>query len=200
MPIARRWLRDSLRASAVTLLVPGAVLAALLAAALGSGFGGLGSLGQLVGGPALPVGTRVAAPTRPHAARLPVVPVTATPAAAPRPASAPAGAVGRATTPAVGAPVAGARPRRPRPAPVRTPASVGAPTPASSGAGASAPSSGSPGPAQPGTLHRAVAPVQSAVASAPAPVGPAASDAVGTVVDLVEPGGATGAARALPVR
>jgi hypothetical protein len=207
MPIARRWMQDMLRVSAATLLVPGAVVAALLAASLGTGLAGLGSLGQLVGGPALPTnaGARAPAPARP-AARLPVVPAAA--AVAPTPAAAGVGVHGGGGVTSGRPPVARIRPARPgAPRPATSvgvrPSGASSPGP-SSGSGAGAPSR-PPSQPSPGPIHRLAQPVEQSVTPVPV-VGPPAADAVGSVVNLVEPGGAaaatpssrvTGAARAV---
>ncbi len=53
MTLARVWRRQLLGASTAALIVPSAMLAALLALALGGAFGGVGVLGQLFAGPSL---------------------------------------------------------------------------------------------------------------------------------------------------
>jgi hypothetical protein len=50
-----RWSREAFRASIITLLVPGAALAATVVVGLGGGVGGISSLGQLFSGPAEPL-------------------------------------------------------------------------------------------------------------------------------------------------
>lgn len=187
-------MRDALRASAATVLVPGAIVAVLLATALGSGLGGLGSLRQLVAGPSLPVPTSAATPVAArHVPRLPVVPVSrAVAGGAPAPAAAvaahpPSSASGANRVPA------------PAPTPVHLPVALHRPAPhgprPSSSSGGQRPSSPSPPPRQPDTVHQVAGAVQRAVAPAPV-VGPPAADAVGTVVNLVDPGGQPGAAHA----
>lgn len=84
MSLARAWTRQLYEAWGVALMGPAAVIAALIVLALGGGFGGLGALGQLVSGPAVPAGSVLAgggpggAAGR-HAASgvLPVVPAAA---------------------------------------------------------------------------------------------------------------------------
>ena len=197
MPFARRWMRDMVGASAATLLVPGGIVAALIAAALGSGLGGLGSIGQLVGGPALPATVQTAAPAKAHhVARLPVVPVPSGAAIAPA-RLAPAATVvhrsagaghggGGATGGGQGGRLGAARPSSGHanaPAAASGHGPAASTSPASSGQGTS-PNRPAP---SPGPVHQLAAPVEKTVASAPAPAGPAAADAVGSVVNLVEP-------------
>jgi hypothetical protein len=54
MTLARLWRRQLCAASSVALIVPSAIVAALVALALGGGFGGLGVLGQIFAGPSIP--------------------------------------------------------------------------------------------------------------------------------------------------
>jgi hypothetical protein len=54
MSLARAWRRQLYGASSVALIVPSAMLAALLVLALGGGFGQVGVLGQIFGGPPAP--------------------------------------------------------------------------------------------------------------------------------------------------
>jgi hypothetical protein len=51
--MVRTWVRQALRASGVAILVPAAVAVALALSAAGGG-GSLGSLGQVLNGPAVP--------------------------------------------------------------------------------------------------------------------------------------------------
>jgi hypothetical protein len=81
MSLPKVWTRQLYEAWGVALLVPAAVIAALLVLALGGGFGGLGALGQLVSGPAVPAGSALSAAVTPGvrgghrgAGLLPVVP------------------------------------------------------------------------------------------------------------------------------
>jgi hypothetical protein len=104
MTLARVWTRQLYRAWGVALLGPVTMIAALAVLALGGGFGGLSALGQLVSGPAVPVGSSSpgASPGARTATRLlPVVPAS--------PAAAPAATAARtrvaAVTPRLGRPV-----------------------------------------------------------------------------------------------
>ena len=56
MSLARVWRRQLLGASTAALIVPSAMLAALVALALGGAFRGVGVLGQLFAGPSLALG------------------------------------------------------------------------------------------------------------------------------------------------
>ena len=91
MSLARAWRRQLFGASSAALIVPSAMLAALLVLALGGGFGSIGVLGQLFAGPSLP---GIGAPGGGHvvsgrgvrgftSASLPVIPAV-TPVAGPR--------------------------------------------------------------------------------------------------------------------
>jgi hypothetical protein len=88
MTLARAWTRQLCGAWGVALLAPATMIVALTVLALGGGFGGLSALGQLVSGPAVPVGsTALGARSTPRSAPalLPVVPAgAATPHAASR--------------------------------------------------------------------------------------------------------------------
>jgi hypothetical protein len=80
MTLARVWTRQLYGAWGVALLAPATMIAALAVLALSGGFGGLSALGQLVSGPAVPVGAnasagRTAPATGPQL--LPVVPASA---------------------------------------------------------------------------------------------------------------------------
>ncbi len=59
MSLARVWRRQLYGASTAALIVPSAMLAALLVLALGGGFNGVGVLGQLFAGPSLVPGGSV---------------------------------------------------------------------------------------------------------------------------------------------
>lgn len=54
MPLVRAWMRGLSGASGAALLVPGAIIAALLLLGLAGSFGRLGGLGQALSGPAAP--------------------------------------------------------------------------------------------------------------------------------------------------
>jgi hypothetical protein len=58
MSLARAWRRQLVGASSTALLVPGVMIAALIALAGAGGFGGLGALGQTFSGPGLPAAAR----------------------------------------------------------------------------------------------------------------------------------------------
>jgi hypothetical protein len=177
MGLAAAWRRQGAWATAVTLLVPGALTLAVFTVLLGGGFRGLGALGQVLTGPQVPEARLSAStvPARPPVARLPTVPVLR-PAdrvlAAPAPAPGTAGP-GRA---APQSPVVTTRPRPTRPA-----ASGAAPAPAAAQAPASRPA-GSP--ASP--VRQLGEQVATGVGAAPV-VGPAGHDVVTRVLDTVAP-------------
>jgi hypothetical protein len=95
MSLGRVWMEDLLRASATALLLPGAVLASIVALALSGGFGALGSIGQAFGGPSLPafasppkpVGSGLRAAHRPSAIAVALAAPAARTAGRPHPAS-----------------------------------------------------------------------------------------------------------------
>jgi hypothetical protein len=64
MPLVRAWTRGLSGASGAALLVPGAIIAALLLLGLAGSFGRLGGLGQALSGPAAPPST--AGPSTAH--------------------------------------------------------------------------------------------------------------------------------------
>jgi hypothetical protein len=72
--LARAWTRQLYGASGAALMVPGAIVCALVVLALAGGFGALGSLGQAFAGPSVPASSRIAGvPGSPRSARaLPV--------------------------------------------------------------------------------------------------------------------------------
>ena len=72
MTLARVWRRQLFGASTAALIVPSAMLAALVALALGGAFGGVGVLGQLFAGPSLALGGPLPARTRARAGRVAV--------------------------------------------------------------------------------------------------------------------------------
>lgn len=190
MPLARAWWRGSAWALAATLVVPGALAIAVATIALGGGLRSLGAVAQIVTGPEVPEAqlsdrpvrtTNTARPTR-----LPSVPTSpAGGATAPRLFQTPAGGGGAPTTTRRGTPTGPSTP-----APVtRRPATGSAPvTPATQ----SPSSGGSNTPPPTGGGDDAIRQVGKAAAGAvgstvPAPAGPAAADAVTTVLDLVDP-------------
>jgi len=91
MSLARDWARQLCGAWGAALLAPATMIAALAVLALGGGFGGLGALGQLVSGPAVPVGSPAPARVslRAGSSLLPVVPAAAPTPRAPALATSP---------------------------------------------------------------------------------------------------------------
>lgn len=183
MSVARAWLRGLLRASGVTLLVPVGLLAAVAVAATLGG-SGLGSVGQLVGGPEVPgAEQRAAAPVR-QDEELPAVPARTRRArqserrttAARTPA--PTTTTRRSTTPrrrTPSRPVATKGPSTSRPTTTPTVTAPPTPTPAPTT------------PTETNPIRQVGGAVQKLVEPLPV-VGPVASDAVGTVIDLLAPG------------
>jgi hypothetical protein len=197
----RTWLRGILSASAVTVLVPAGVIAALLAAALGHGFGGLGSLRQLVSGPNIPPKLAFSGPAATgHGPVLPIIPAPVThhsgATVSPhrvrivtRHTVAPVhGAPARPTRRPVRkrVPVAHAPPSAVNPAPSTPAPSTPSPTTGTTSTGTT-PTASAPGgliPALSPTLHQVGQAVQN-VANAVPIVGPTVSGVVGTVVTLL---------------
>jgi hypothetical protein len=177
--VVRTWVRQALGAAGVAILVPAAVAVALALSAAGGG-SGLGSLGQVLKGPAAPPAEAAQAPARQihHAAG--------------RGGGARAVAVG-----AVGSTPRAARPVRHRVTTVRPPArrpALGRPPvarpPAQKPPDAAPPSASAPPASAPAPAPRPVHDVGAQVADTvrPLPVaGPVAADAVQAVVDLVDP-------------
>jgi hypothetical protein len=162
----------------VAILVPAAIVAAIAVSVVGGG-GGVGSLGQVLAGPAVPPAEASTPPPSQH--RRDGRPLTATaPAARVRPPAVPRRRGAR--NPAARSPTTlPPGPRRPG----RPPAAAPSPPP-------SAPPSAQPPPAQPKPppAQHPIHDTGSQVAGAlrPLPVaGPAAADAVQAVVDLVDP-------------
>jgi hypothetical protein len=178
--IVRSWLRGVLGASGVTLLVPLGLLTAVLVAATVGG-NGLGSVGQLIGGPEVP-GARPGEP-QPGERSLPPVPARRTGAA---------GAAG-ASTRRSSAGGGGETERR-----GSSNSGSGDTSSRSGGTTQTAPPPPPPPPAQTtpppppppaperNPIRRIGKAVQDLVRPLPI-VGPTASDAVGTVIDLVAP-------------
>ena len=204
MPLARAWWRGSAWALAATLVVPGALAIAVATIALGGGLRSLGAVAQIVTGPQVPetqLGDRpgrTAATTR--ATHLPSVPRTATS----RPTTTRAfRAPGAATTAAprrstASGPTASTGPARPV---TRRPATGSSPAAQQPSRPQASPQPGAPatGPAaQPDDPVRQVGKAAAGTvgSAVPAPAGPAAADAVTTVLDLVDPpNGAASAVR-----
>lgn len=187
MSVVGSWLRGLLRASGVTLLIPIGLLGAVVVAATLGG-SGLGSVGQLVGGPEVPGGAQQAARTE-RSDDLPAVPPRSRRSPAERRAARAASAPARRTTSGTGT-----RPARRR---------ASTPTVAKKGPTSSRPAATPPvtttttttttTPPPPTTttetnpIRRLGGAVQGLVEPLPI-VGPVASGAVGTVIDLLAPG------------
>jgi hypothetical protein len=201
MSLARVWRRQLYGASSAALIVPCALLGALVVLALGGGFNGVGVLGQIFAGPPTPsvAGGGVSGGHAGGAAHaLPVIPVAAVrPLGAGRGQAVPGGGGRRGGAPVssggtgrgggavvgIAAPTVGSRPGPPvRSAP---PAPAG-PGPASSAPASPAPTqstpqlSPSPKP-QPTPVDQIVNAVTPVTQQLPAPVGPAATQVVQSV-------------------
>jgi hypothetical protein len=205
MSLARAWRRQLYGASSAALIVPSAMLAALVVLALGGGFGQVGVLGQIFAGPPAPsvaAGVANGAAAGASVSTLPVIPgVAPGPAASGHPRSGhravPVGSgtrrSGGALAPVGGvAPIVSAGGSAPRPMPVGT-----APT-----ATGSAPPAGSPSPPpgpspEPTVVDRVIKVVTPVTQQLPAPAGPAVTQAVqaaGSAADgLLPPGVGSGA-------
>ena len=174
--MVQSWIRQALRASGVAILVPAAIAAAIALSVVGGG-SGVGSLGQVLTGPAVPPAEAAAPPVaRPRSDEH----------ARTRPAAFAARAAPARRAPASGvAPPPRRRhvttlPKGTRPHPARPPSGQPAPPPP-------APASPSaPPPARPHPVHDAGTQVAGAVRPLPV-AGPVAADAVQAVVDLVDP-------------
>jgi len=190
--VTRAWLLGTVRASAVSLLVPAGIFIALATVVVGGGLGGLGSLDQLLSGPRLPAPAQLTSRAGRPISRpaLPTIPARGS-ASALR---------ARARRGRVGLPPAPAHRRAPRlgverrPAHGERPVGRPAPGPASGGGSgrpvsASSPGAGHAPPPSPGPVQQVGQQAQGAAATLPGPVGPAASGAIGTVVQLVPPSG-----------
>src|SRR5947209_12167680 len=202
MTLARAWRRQLYGASSAALIVPSAMLGALLVLALGGGFGQIGVLGQIFAGPpatnvgggaTLGGGGRAAAPS------LAAIAVAAVRAGSPHPRTGHAGTAsgqgGTGVVPApsrgptqtggaVGgaAPISGGEGQAPAPVP---------PRPAPAGPPSTQPSSPSPQrPPRPTPVDRIVGALTPVTGQVPAPAGPAvtqAAEAAGSVADRVLP-------------
>jgi hypothetical protein len=204
MSLARAWRRQLYGASSAALIVPSAMLGALLVLALGGGFGQVGVLGQIFAGPPAPSveagaplgGRGGAGPTS-----LPAILVTAGRAASPRPATRHAGmgtASGRGGVGVVpvssrgpaqtGGSIGGAAPVVSKPLPVVSKPVSAPPAPAPAG---STPSGPTPSPKpQPTPVNQIVNTVTPVTSQLPAPAGPAVTQAVqaaGSAADSVLP-------------
>lgn len=198
MSLARAWRRQLFGASSAALIVPSAMLAAVVVLALGGGFRQVGVLGQIFAGPPAPSVTGGAVPGSSSMAHaLPAIPVAAV---APRRAGFGGGtrAVGgrRGMVPvsshgpsqtggALGGggtvPIVTARPPAPSSPPLR---------PAPTGSVPSQPSAPPPPKPQPTPVDRIVNTVTPITQQAPAPAGPALTQAVesaGSAADSLLP-------------
>jgi hypothetical protein len=194
MGVTAAWRRQGLRATAVTLFIPGAVMLAVATALLGGGLRGLGSLQQLVTGPQVPEARLGGQALPPHrsGAHLPSVPAA--------PASA-AQATGTGTAPSAGAaPGAGRRPLPVAVAPPRRPSAARPPAATSSAPAAAAQPQQRPA-RDPGPVRSLGERLAGDVGALPPPAGPAGRDIITTVLDIVAPppaAAAAGAATAAP--
>jgi hypothetical protein len=173
--VVRSWIRQALRASGVAILVPAAVVAAIALSVVGGG-GSVGSLGEVLDGPAVPpaeAATRAPQPRRderPRARRRGLSPQSGSGLRGLSPQS---GSGLRGLSPQSGRPVTTVplRPRRPQaPQPARSPQP--------------SPPAATPSPA-PHPVHDAGTQVAQAVRPLPV-AGPVAAGAVQAVVDLVD--------------
>ena len=204
MSLARAWRRQLYGASSAALIVPSAMLGALLVLALGGGFGQVGVLGQIFAGPPAPnVGAAAALGGRggAGATSMPAIPIAAVRAGSPRPRTRHAGtgtASGRGGAAVVpvssrgpaqtGGAIGGAAPVVSRPVGVVN-KPVPAPTaPAPTGSTPPGPTS-SPKP-QPTPVDQIVNTITPVTSQVPAPAGPAVTQAVqaaGSAADSVLP-------------
>jgi hypothetical protein len=210
MSLARAWRRQLYGASSVALIVPSAMLAALIVLALGGGFGRLGVLGQIFAGPPAPSAAGGGASGLGPAAvgrSLPVIPAAALVAGSSRPAPrtvAPAPRRGSARVIPVSsggtggtlAPLGGAAPIVSSPGPTPVPSR---PAPAASGSGsAQSQPTPRPGPSpQPTVVDQVVKLLTPVTQQVPAPAGPAVTQAVqaaGSAADGLLPPGVGSAA------
>jgi hypothetical protein len=210
MSLARAWRRQLYGASSVALIVPSAMLAALVVLALGGGFGQVGVLGQIFAGPPAPSlagGTAAGGGTGPVSRSLPVIPAAAFLAGPSRPARRAGMAPGRGRARVVPvssrgtggaiAPVGGVTPIVSGPG--RTPVpSHPAPTGSAPTAPAPAQPSPQPGPTpSPTPVDRIINTIAPVTQHLPGPAGPAVTQAVqaaGSAADsLLPPGVGSGA-------
>jgi hypothetical protein len=171
--VVQSWIRQALRASGVAILVPAAVVAAIALSVVGGG-GGVGSLGQVLAGPAVPPAEAATQPaSQPRRDERPRTRAGAVAARAVPAQRAPAG--GRAPRP--GRRVVTTVPERPHTQSARPPA---APAPSTAAPPPSAP------PARPHPINDTGAQIAETVRPLPV-AGPVAAGAVQAVVDLVDP-------------
>ena len=190
MTLARMWRRQLFAASSVALIVPSAMIAALVALALGGGFSQLGVLGQVFSGPPAQSAGPLAlgrASTRAAGAAIPVIPVVRMLASRPvsggaRSRVAPAARRSGSHAPTTGLAATGGTIA---PGGVSTRPVIGAPpTP---GSGSPQPVSSTPHPSpnpsprpapRPTPVDTVVKAVTSVTSQVPAPVGPAVTQTV----------------------
>jgi hypothetical protein len=181
MGLMRSWLSGTARALGVSVLVPVVVVLVLLASTVG-GVGGLRSLRQLVAGPAIPDDTPRAtevAHSRSPTATLPTIPPGPSVLVSGRERPTQLGhARTRARRRATDSP--GKRERTPRNG--TTPA-----TPPASGDQPQPPGDPTPRDHPLAVVRNVGERVRRAVEPLPAPIGPTASDAIETVLDIVDP-------------
>jgi hypothetical protein len=218
MVLVRAWRRQLLAASSAAVIVPGAMLGALIVLAFAGGFGRLGSLGQAFSGPSAPPARLTAgAPTGDHASagntstatigaahvRTRAAPGVAAPGSAPPIVVSPratrgeaGGASAQLSGGAAGAGGRGVAPGGHTPAPSgHTPAPGGGQAPAPGG-----PPPPGPGP-RPTLTDQVVNAATSVTKQLPPPVGPATTQtlqSVGSVLDQAAP--VPGPSRALHLR
>ncbi len=207
MSLARAWRRQLYGASSAALIVPSAMLGALVVLAVGGGFNQVGVLGQIFAGPSVPGasgGALAAGHAGAPAHSLPPIPVAALGAGPSRPGTGQAG-------PGSGPGRTGAGPR-PSHGPSQSGGAIGgvvpivgggsvAPVPSRPAPTGSAPTESSPpaGPSpqpqpqpRPTPVDRIVNTVTPVTQQLPGPVGPAATQAVqaaGSAADSVLPPG-----------
>jgi hypothetical protein len=211
MSLARAWRRQLYGASSVALIVPSAMLAALVVLALGGGFGQVGVLGQIFAGPPAPSvagGAAAGGGAGGVAPSLPSIPAAALVAGPSRPAARRVGTApgrGRARVVPVSsrgtggaiAPVGGVAPIVSGPGRAPVPSR---PAPTASAPTGPAPSQPSPQPGpspQPTPVDRIVNTITPVTQQLPAPAGTAVTQAVqaagGAADSLLPPGLGSGA-------
>jgi hypothetical protein len=205
MSLARAWRRQLYGASTAALIVPAAMLAALVVLALGGGFGRVGVLGQIFAGPpALGAGAGSGGGGGAVAASrsLPVIPPIA-PASRTRSSgrviragAAPSPGLNRGTGGAGVAPIVTGTPIRSAPAPTPAPGPPARPALPVSPSPSPPPEPSQP--PQPTAVDKVVTVVTQVTQQVPAPLGPAAAQVVqaaGSVADRLLPPASAGTVR-----
>jgi hypothetical protein len=176
--LVRSWLSGTARALGVSILVPLVLVGVLLGATVG-GVGGLRSLRQLIAGPAIPDDSPAAVRSdrarRPATTTLPTIPSGRTVLAS-----------GRERQNQLGHPGSRQRATRSPGANKRTPQTGTGPT-APTGEQPQPPGDPTPRPHPLGPVRAVGERVRRAIEPLPAPIGPTASDAIETVLDIVDP-------------